>query len=69
MQGMNGLPETGVSDAATWRALLGETAQPADLLDLHANNTQYDDDMAGHQDAIWLLVRPVHSPAGQIAHY
>lgn len=57
LQGMNGLPETGVSDAATWRALLGEAAQPADLVDLHARNAQYDDDMAGHADSVWLLVR------------
>ena len=57
LQGMNGLPETGVSDAATWQTLLGEGAQPADLLDLHAKNAQYDDDMAGHNDSVWLLVR------------
>jgi hypothetical protein len=54
---MNGLPETGVSDAATWQTLLGEGAQPADLLDLRAKNAQYDDDMSGHNGSVWLLVR------------
>jgi peptidoglycan hydrolase-like protein with peptidoglycan-binding domain len=54
-QGINGLPETGVSDAGTWQALLGEAAQPADLVNLSANNAQYDDDMSGHSDSVWLL--------------
>ena len=56
LQGMNGLPETGVSDAATWQTLLGGAAQPADLVNLSANNAQYDDDMSGHSDSVWLLV-------------
>lgn len=56
-QGINGLPETGVSDAGTWQVLLGEAAQPADLVNLSANNAQYDDDMSGHSDSVWLLVR------------
>jgi hypothetical protein len=59
LQGMNGLPETGVSDVGTWQALLGEAAQPADLVNLSANNAQYDDDMSGHSDSVWLLVRVV----------
>jgi hypothetical protein len=46
-----------VSDVGTWQALLGEAAQPADLVNLSANNAQYDDDMSGHDDSVWLLVR------------
>lgn len=56
-QACNGLPETGVSDTATWLALLGKDAQPAGLLDLHAKDPVYDDDMEGHNHdgAVWLL--------------
>ena len=46
-----------MSDVGTWQALLGEAAQPADLVNLSANNAQYDDDMSGHSDSVWLLVR------------
>lgn len=56
LQGMNGLPETGVSDAGTWRALLGQSAQPADLADLHSKEAQFDDDMSEHTSSVWLLV-------------
>ncbi len=58
-QGMLGLPETGVSDAATWLALLGPNAQPADLVGLSSGDVQYNDDMAdhSHDGSIYLVVR------------
>lgn len=56
---MLGLPETGVSDAATWLALLGPNAQPADLMGLSSGDVQYNDDMAdhSHDGSIYLVVR------------
>lgn len=57
MQAVSRLSETGVSDPATWQALMGAGAAPPDLLSLHAADSAYDDDMAGHQHdgAVWLL--------------
>ena len=54
---MSHLPETGVSDPATWDALMGAGATPADLLSLHAEDSSYDDDMTGneHDGAVWLV--------------
>lgn len=55
MQAVNALPETGVADTATWLVLMGASATPADLLNLHSEESEFDDDMAGHDDAVWLL--------------
>jgi antiviral helicase SKI2 len=56
-QGMMGLPETGVSDTATWLALLGPGAQPQDLVNLSSGDLQYNDDMAdhSHDGSIYLV--------------
>lgn len=55
MQAVNSLSETGVADTATWLALMGPGASPADLLNLRSADSEFDDDMAGHADAVWLL--------------
>lgn len=56
---MKGLPETAVSDAATWLALLGPNAQPADLVNLTSSDAAYNDDMDdhSHDGSIFLVVR------------
>lgn len=54
-QAVSNLPETGVTDSRTWLALMGDTAVPADLLELHSADPEFDDDMAGHDGAVWLL--------------
>ncbi|EIE27431.1 hypothetical protein COCSUDRAFT_45859 [Coccomyxa subellipsoidea C-169] len=52
-QACNGLSETGVSDAATWKALLGPDACPSDVLELKSGDDTDDDLQEG--DTVWLL--------------
>ncbi|GFR47646.1 hypothetical protein Agub_g9389 [Astrephomene gubernaculifera] len=64
-QSCNGLPESGVCDERTWRALLGPAAQPADLYDIRlaANSDDeegleggFEEDMEGvSRGRVWLL--------------
>jgi hypothetical protein len=52
-QACNGLAETGVSDEATWKALLGASASPSDVLELKSGDDT-DDDLQ-ENDRVWLL--------------
>ena len=54
MQACNGLPESGVADPATWRALLGAGASPADLDTLRSEDSA-DDDLGNTADRVWLM--------------
>jgi peptidoglycan hydrolase-like protein with peptidoglycan-binding domain len=53
-QACNGLPESGVSCAATWRLLLGEGATPGDLATLRSGNSD-DEDLEFQGDRVWLI--------------
>ena len=52
-QACHGLAETGVSDEATWKALLGASACPQDILELKSGDDT-DDDLQ-ENDKVWLL--------------
>ena len=54
MQECSGLQATGVTDAATWKALLGADAQPAHLAYLRADDAT-DEDLSEIGDRVWLL--------------
>lgn len=47
------LPESGVCDPATWRALLGAGAVPADIAKLRSEDSA-DEDLAS-SDRVWLM--------------
>lgn len=56
LQACNGLPESGVCDERTWKALLGADATPADVEAIRGDESMYEDDMsAPHEGAVWLL--------------
>lgn len=52
-QACNELSETGVADAATWKALLGADAQPSDIIHIKSGDIT-DEDMQG-TERVWLL--------------
>lgn len=56
-QACAGLPESGVCDGRTWRALLGDGATPAALLDLRDEMGEYEDDLDDTHGGgrVWLL--------------
>ena len=45
LQACNSYPESGVCDAATWKFLLGPSAQPSDISKLHSGGSS-DEDLA-----------------------
>lgn len=55
-QACSGLPESGVCDERTWKALLGEAAVPSDLVALHSGESD-DEDLAddGGGTRVWLI--------------
>lgn len=55
-QACSGLPESGVCDERTWKALLGSGAVPADLVALQSGKSD-DDDLAddGGGTRVWLI--------------
>ena len=54
MQECSGLAPTGVSDAGTWRALLGADATPADAYALEAHD-ETDEDLSEAGERMWML--------------
>jgi Putative peptidoglycan binding domain len=55
-QACSGLPESGVTDEATWQALLGPGAAPADLVNVVGSESSYEDDMTQPEEgAVWLI--------------
>ncbi|KAG2494501.1 hypothetical protein HYH03_007270 [Edaphochlamys debaryana] len=63
-QGCSGLPESGVADERTWRALLGPDAQPSDMFSLklekQANSDDEDNGFEADMDGVtkgrvWLI--------------
>lgn len=46
------MPESGVVDATTWKALLGPDATPDSLTSL---TNEFEDDLTDDHDSIWLL--------------
>lgn len=56
-QASAGLPESGVCDEVTWRALLGAGASPALIDELRSDDPEYEDDLASShgEGAVWLL--------------
>jgi len=51
-QACGGLTETGVVDATTWRAIMGQDATPASLTGL---TNEFEDDLTDDSEAMWLL--------------
>jgi hypothetical protein len=74
-QACGGLPETGVTCARTWRALLGPDARPEDLeRPVEKDEGTYDEDLtlAAGEGRVWLLgeqrwARPLPSKGGDAA--
>ena len=56
LQACSHLPETGVADEATWRALLGADAHPSDI-GLLLSGTEDDVDMTAESEdrGVWLV--------------
>jgi hypothetical protein len=54
LQACTGLAETGVSDAATWKSLLGPDAKPSDVLSIKSGDST-DEDLEASGDRVWLL--------------
>ncbi len=54
MQACNNIAETGITDEATWKALLGSDASPSDILALKSGDNT-DDDLQEGVDMVWLL--------------
>ena len=55
-QACSGLPESGVCDGRTWKALLGNGATPADVGKLTSGDDRDDDMLGNHHDgAVFLL--------------
>ena len=54
VQACKGLPETGVADIATWKALMKSGSEPSDILSMHGDDAT-DDDMQASDGKIWLL--------------
>ncbi len=58
LQASQGLPETGVADERTWRALLGPEAQPSQVYELASEDTAEftrDRGASGGQEGMWLV--------------
>lgn len=54
-QACEGLPETGVSDARTWRRLMGsENARPEDITNVCSGDSN-DEDLEDMTGRVWLL--------------
>lgn len=53
-QACNNVAETGITDEATWKALLGSDASPSDILALKSGDST-DDDLQEGGDMVWLL--------------
>lgn len=52
LQACSYMPESGVVDATTWKALLGPDATPDSLTSL---TNEFEDDLTDDHDSIWLL--------------
>ncbi|KAK9815597.1 hypothetical protein WJX72_006548 [[Myrmecia] bisecta] len=52
------LPESGVADENSWRALVGPQAQPSDIYSIESGTEMDDDMLAPHEGAVWLLKFP-----------
>ncbi|PSC70776.1 peptidoglycan binding [Micractinium conductrix] len=54
-QACNGYPESGVCDAATWRLLLGDDADPSEIYNLETGDSA-DEDLGNQTgDRVWLM--------------
>ena len=56
MQASFNVAESGVTTAATWRALVGPDMQVEDAMQLETTSVEYNDDMADEHDGlVWLV--------------